>query len=179
MGTFVGNADKVNELLECDDLSEGVKAANPDIPCFSKIFGYHNPSRALAEGKTDSSRRQNRFAVLDVDEGRASSMNFGERSPKEKALPGYSEAVAGAVNKVRSPKEKAPPCYSEAVVDAVNKVPVAHAVNVVTTTYISPHREDKKVLKIGPPGGACCTFGPCCLFVGWCMLESATLEIDY
>ena len=36
--TFVGNGDTMNELLECDDLPEEVKTANPNIPSFSKIF---------------------------------------------------------------------------------------------------------------------------------------------
>jgi len=36
--SFVGNAEKLNELFECDDLPDEVKAANPDIPSFSKTF---------------------------------------------------------------------------------------------------------------------------------------------
>jgi len=36
--TFIGNAEKINELLDCDDLPEEVKKANPDIPTFNKVF---------------------------------------------------------------------------------------------------------------------------------------------
>ena len=35
---FVGNADTLNELLECDNLPEEVISANPNIPSFSKVF---------------------------------------------------------------------------------------------------------------------------------------------
>ncbi len=36
--TFIGDSEKMDELLECDDLPEEVLAANPDIPNFNKVF---------------------------------------------------------------------------------------------------------------------------------------------